>query len=457
MFKHKSGEQNTAIVLMCVHLFGECTFAPLYLRERSKIWKTGVLIMIIQEEAMQIIETALHDAKPDEAVKRALADLPEVSGKIVLVSFGKAAWSMSAAAEHVLGDKISEGICITKYGHVQGKIPHVTCYEAGHPVPDENSFSATRKAEALVHNLSSDDLVLLLVSGGGSALFEDPLIAPQELQDITKQLLACGADITEINIIRKRLSDVKGGKFAEKCSPARVFSIVLSDIIGDPLDSIASGPAYPDSHTCQEALAIADKYALKLSDRARSLLNVETPKQLDHVETRITGSVRQLCRSAENECIRLGYQPVFLTSSLNCEAKEAGSFLASIARDHQNIETSTAWILGGETIVHLHGSGLGGRNQELVLSAAAGIGDCHDICIFSIGSDGTDGPTDAAGGIVDEHTCDNLKSQGISISSVLADNDSYHALKRAGALVVTGPTGTNVNDLTVLLIKREAK
>ena len=442
---------------MCVHLFRECTFAPLYLRERSKIWKTGVLIMIIQEEAMQIIETALHDAKPDEAVKRALADLPEVSGKIVLVSFGKAAWSMSAAAEHVLGDKISEGICITKYGHVQGKIPHVTCYEAGHPVPDENSFSATRKAEALVHNLSSDDLVLLLVSGGGSALFEDPLIAPQELQDITKQLLACGADITEINIIRKRLSDVKGGKFAEKCSPARVFSIVLSDIIGDPLDSIASGPAYPDSHTCQEALAIADKYALKLSDRARSLLNVETPKQLDHVETRITGSVRQLCRSAENECIRLGYQPVFLTSSLNCEAKEAGSFLASIARDHQNIETSTAWILGGETIVHLHGSGLGGRNQELVLSAAAGIGDCHDICIFSIGSDGTDGPTDAAGGIVDEHTCDNLKSQGISISSVLADNDSYHALKRAGALVVTGPTGTNVNDLTVLLIKREAK
>lgn len=442
---------------MCVHLFRECTFAPLYLRERSKIWKTGVLIMIIQEEAMQIIETALHDAKPDEAVKRALADLPEVSGKIVLVSFGKAAWSMSAAAEHVLGDKISEGICITKYGHVQGKIPHVTCYEAGHPVPDENSFSATRKAEALVHNLSSDDLVLLLVSGGGSALFEDPLIAPQELQDITKQLLACGADITEINIIRKRLSDVKGGKFAEKCRPARVFSIVLSDIIGDPLDSIASGPAYPDSHTCQEALAIADKYALKLSDRARSLLSVETPKQLDHVETRITGSVRQLCRSAENECLRLGYQPVFLTSSLNCEAKEAGSFLASIARDHQNIETSTAWILGGETIVYLHGSGLGGRNQELVLSAAAGIGDCHDTCIFSIGSDGTDGPTDAAGGIVDEHTCDNLKSQGISISSVLADNDSYHALKRAGALVVTGPTGTNVNDLTVLLIKRKAK
>ena len=413
--------------------------------------------MIIQEEAMQIIETALHDAKPDEAVKRALADLPEVSGKIVLVSFGKAAWSMSAAAEHVLGDKISEGICITKYGHVQGKIPHVTCYEAGHPVPDENSFSATRKAEALVHNLSSDDLVLLLVSGGGSALFEDPLIAPQELQDITKQLLACGADITEINIIRKRLSDVKGGKFAEKCRPARVFSIVLSDIIGDPLDSIASGPAYPDSHTCQEALAIADKYALKLSDRARSLLSVETPKQLDHVETRITGSVRQLCRSAENECIRLGYQPVFLTSSLNCEAKEAGGFLASIARDHQNIETSTAWILGGETIVHLHGSGLGGRNQELVLSAAAGIGDCHDTCIFSIGSDGTDGPTDAAGGIVDEHTCDNLKSQGISISSVLADNDSYHALKRAGALVITGPTGPNVNDLTVLLIKRKAK
>lgn len=413
--------------------------------------------MIIQDEAMQIIQTALHDARPDEAVKRALADLPDVSGRIVLVAFGKAAWSMAAAAQQVLGDKISEGICITKYGHIQGDIPHVRCFEAGHPVPDENSFSATRKAEALVNNLSSDDLVLLLVSGGGSALFEDPLIAPQELQDITKQLLACGADITEINIIRKRLSDVKGGKFAEKCRPARVFSIVLSDIIGDPLDSIASGPAYPDSHTCREALAIADKYALKLSDQARSLLNKETPKKLDHVETRITGSVRQLCQSAESECRKLGYEPVFLTASLNCEAKEAGSFLAAIARDHQSIERSTAWILGGETIVHLHGSGLGGRNQELVLSAAQGISSCRDTCIFSIGSDGTDGPTDAAGGIVDEHTCHDLKAQGISIPAVLSDNDSYHALKQVNALVITGPTGTNVNDLTVLLIKREAK
>ncbi len=410
--------------------------------------------MKIQDEAMQIIQTALHDARPDEAVKRALRELPQVSGRIVLVAFGKAAWSMSQAAEAVLGDRISEGICITKYGHVQGEIPHIQCFEAGHPVPDENSFSATRKAEKLVSNLSANDLVLILVSGGGSALFEDPLVAPEELQDITRQLLACGADITEINIIRKRLSDVKGGKFAEKCRPARVFSIVLSDIIGDPLDSIASGPAYPDSHTCEEAMAIAKKYALKMSDQAWKLLQIETPKKLDHVETRITGSVRQLCQSAEKECRRLGYEPVFLTASLNCEAREAGSFLASIARDHQKIDHSMAWILGGETIVHLHGSGIGGRNQELALSAAEGIQNCKDTCIFSVGSDGTDGPTDAAGGIVDEHTCAKLKEQGIQIPAVLADNDSYHALKRADALVMTGPTGTNVNDLTVLLLRR---
>ena len=412
--------------------------------------------MIIQEEAMQIIRTALHEARPDEAVKRALKELPDVSGRIILVAFGKAAWSMSEAAESVLQDRISEGICITKYGHVQKEIPQVQCYEAGKPVPDENSFSATREAEQLLSGLKPEDLVLLLVSGGGSALFEDPLIPPEELQDITKQLLACGADITEINIIRKRLSDVKGGKFAEKCRPARVFSIVLSDIIGDPLDSIASGPAYPDSHTCEEALAIAKKYALNLSKKAWSLLEVETPKKLDYVETRITGSVKQLCRSAEKKCRELGYEPVFLTASLNCEAKEAGSFLGSIARDHQNIERSTAWILGGETIVHLHGSGKGGRNQELVLSAAEGIRDCRDTCIFSIGSDGTDGPTDAAGGIADEHTCAMLKEQGILIPQVLAENDSYHALKKAGGLVITGPTGTNVNDLTVLLIRRQA-
>ena len=187
---------------------------------------------------------------------------------------------MAKAAQDYLGDKISDGVCITKYDHVMGEIPHVRCYEAGHPVVDENSINATKQAEELVKDLTADDTVVFLVSGGGSALFEDPCIPLEELQDITKKLLSCGADITEINTIRKRLSNVKGGKFAEQCEPASVFSIILSDIIGDPLDMIASGPAYPDSSTSEDVLAIVHKYQLSLSDAVMDLFAKETPKEL---------------------------------------------------------------------------------------------------------------------------------------------------------------------------------
>ena len=183
---------------------------------------------------------------------------------------------------------------VTKYGHVKAEIPGVRCYEAGHPVPDANSFAATEKALELVHGLHPEDTVLFLLSGGGSALFEKPLISGEELQEITAQLLASGADIVEMNTIRKRLSGVKGGRFASACAPAKVFSIVLSDILGDPLDMIASGPAVPDTSTCAQALAIAEKYRLKLSEQAQALLKQETPKTLDNVTTRITGSVREL-------------------------------------------------------------------------------------------------------------------------------------------------------------------
>ena len=198
---------------------------------------------------------------------------------------------MANAAVKALG-RVDDGVVVTKYGHVKGEIPGVTCYEAGHPVPDENSFSATRKAVELVQGPTAEDRVLFLLSGGGSALFELPLVPGPELQDITGQLLACGADIVEMNTLRKRLSGVKGGRFAQLCAPAQVFSIVLSDILGDPLDMIASGPAVPDTSTCAEALAIAEKYQLKLSAEARHLLTQETPKTLDNVTTQITGSVR---------------------------------------------------------------------------------------------------------------------------------------------------------------------
>ena len=287
---------------------------------------------------------------------------------------------------------------------MKGEIPRTTCLEAGHPVPDENSFRGTEEAIRLVNQAGEEDMVLFLLSGGGSALFEKPLISGEELSDITNQLLSCGADIVEINTIRKRLSEIKGGKFAQLCEPARVYSIVLSDILGDPLDMIASGPAYPDSSTCEQAIGIAKKYQLRLSEEAWKLLEQETPKELGNVETNITGSVRNLCAAAAESCKSLGYRPYILTDQLSCEAREAGAFFAAIAKSHQDTEESLAFIAGGETVVHLTGKGKGGRNQELALAAAEGIAGLKNTAVFSVGSDGTDGPTDAAGGYCDQDT-----------------------------------------------------
>jgi hydroxypyruvate reductase len=361
---------------------------------------------------------------------------------------------MAEAAVSVLGDRITRGVVVTKYDHSKGTLPGIEIFEAGHPVPDGNSFRATEAALNITENLTSEDTVLFLLSGGGSALFEKPLIPGEELQDITKQLLACGADIIEINTIRKRLSAVKGGRFAEHCLPAKVFSIVLSDIIGDPLDMIASGPAYPDASTSEEAERIIKKYDIKLSDKAKELLKAETPKTLANVETHITGSVKELCRAAEKAAVSLGYHPVILTDSLNCEASEAGRFLASMARYYADTTESLAFIAGGETVVHLRGKGKGGRNQELALSAAEGLKDLSATAVFSFGSDGTDGPTDAAGGYVDQDTYGKLSKIGVDVNAILGNNDAYNALSLCGGLIVTGPTGTNVNDVSILLIKR---
>lgn len=409
--------------------------------------------MTMRDEAFQIIARALQAVLPDEAVRRALQGRSFSSGRVVLVSVGKAAWQMANAAYDCLGGRIDAGVVVTKYGHGKGKIADFTCYEGGHPIPDENSFRGTRAALELVRDLSEKDTVIFLLSGGGSALFEQPLVSGEELRDITSQLLSSGANIVEINTVRKRLSAVKGGRFAQACAPARVVSVVLSDILGDPLDMIASGPACSDQSTCAQAQAVAEKYHLRLSEEARALLGQETPKALDNVESVITGSVRELCAAAAGACRELGYAPVLLTDRLCCQAKEAGSFLASIARSHAEAEVSTAYLAGGETVVQLTGRGKGGRNQELALSAAGGISGLSNVTIFSLGSDGTDGPTEAAGGIVDGATAERLARQGIQIHSVLKENDAYHALEKVDGLIYTGPTGTNVNDVAVVLIR----
>ena len=410
--------------------------------------------MSIYTDAQYVIQTALAACQPNAAVRRALEGKTFSSGKIYLVAAGKAAWQMANCAAGLLGERLSGGVVVTKYDHSKGEIPGCTVYEGGHPVPDENSFRGTQAAIDMVTGLQKEDTVVFLVSGGGSALFESPLISGEDLAGLTRQLLACGADIVEMNTIRKRMSRVKGGKFAQLCAPAQVYAIVLSDSLGDPLDMIASGPAYPDRSTREDAWAVVKKYGLELTEEMKGLLDVETPKQLDNVETVITGSVRELCEAAAGACREKGYETVVLTDLLCCQAREAGSFLASIAKSHENSGRSLAFLAGGETVVRLTGSGLGGRNQELALAAAPGIAGMKDTVVFSVGSDGTDGPTDAAGGMVDGQTEEKLTQAGLSVHQVLGDNDAYHALERVGGLIHTGPTGTNVNDVAVVLLKR---
>jgi hydroxypyruvate reductase len=312
----------------------------------------------------------------------------------------------------------------------------------------------------LAKALGAGDELLFLISGGGSALFEQPLdgIRLEDIIDINKQLLACGADIVEINMIRKRLSTVKAGRFAQICAPAKVFTVVLSDVLGDRLDSIASGPAAPDMSTVEDVAAVVKKYNLKMNETMKGYLSKETPKSLDNVKTVITGSVRTLCNSAASIALELGYAPHILCSEMNCEAREAGRLMSSIARQINDggsyiFKRPCAVILGGETVVNLKGTGSGGRNQELVLAAAEGIAGIDNVLIFSVGSDGTDGPTDAAGGIVDGSTVRQLKEKGIKPGSILDNNDAYNGLAAVDGLIKTGPTGTNVNDVSIILCK----
>ena len=411
----------------------------------------------IKESAQAMIKSILAENMPEESVRRALIAHDFGSKKVCLVAIGKAAWTMAKAASDYLGEKIEKGVVITKYEHGMGALPRLKIFEAGHPTPDENTIIATQKVLDLIKDLTPDDEVLFLVSGGGSALFEAPQdgITLDELVNLTNDLLASGADIVEMNMIRKRLSKVKAGRFAEECMPASVFAIVLSDVLGDRLDTIASGPTAPDGSTTKEAMAVVAKYNLRLTAAQKAHLSQETPKQLDNVKTTITGSVRSLCESAAKSAADLGFKSYVLTTTLNCEASEAGRFLASIAADTaaglNHFQRPCAIIAGGETTVHLKGTGKGGRNQELALTASIGISDLDQTLIFSLGSDGTDGPTDAAGGIVDGQTIAKLNALGHDVDKILANNDAYHGLKAVDGLIITGPTGTNVNDVSVIL------
>ncbi len=405
----------------------------------------------LRQDAECIIRRAISAVTPAIAVEQALKDRV-FPGRVFLVATGKAAWKMADTAAKVLGDRLTSGVVATKYGHTEHPVPGVACYEGGHPVPDEQSVAGTQAALDLTKDLQPEDTVLFLLSGGGSALFEKPLIPMAEMQDITGQMLAAGCNIVEINTVRKRLSAVKGGKFAAWCAPARVLSIVLSDVLGDPLDMIASGPTVPDSSTCEQAMDVIRRYNIRVSPQAEACLRTETPKALPDAEARIIGSVRELARAAAEACKALGYTPVLLTDQLCCEAKDAGSFLASILKTHAVSGQKMAFLAGGETVVHLSGTGLGGRNQEMALAAAQGIAGISNAAVICVGSDGTDGPTDAAGGYVDGDSLAALAQKGLSYTALMENHDAYHALEAVDGLIKTGPTGTNVNDIAIALI-----
>ncbi len=402
-------------------------------------------------DAEKIYRGAIEESLPDAAVRSALVGFIPPSGRLLLVSVGKAGYRMAKCASQLLGSEIECGVVITKYEHSEGAIPNIEIFEAGHPVPDEAGTRATEFVLEMTENLTEKDTVLFLISGGGSALFESPLCTLPELRELTRALLASGADINELNTVRKHISKVKGGRFAEHVYPARIFAIVLSDVLGDRLDTIASGPACPDSSTSEQALSVIDRYGINVTPEMRELLSRETPKSITNAIHTVSGSVSELCRSAARIAEELGYKAEIITDSETGEAREVGKRLAALAVQRKAAGEKYALIIGGETVVKLRGSGLGGRNQELCLSAAIELAGKQGITVFSVGSDGTDGPTDAAGGLVDGDTYGRMKNAGINPEAELESNNSYYALKSVNALLFTGATGTNVNDVAVAL------
>ena len=402
----------------------------------------------------------LNDAKKIclDAIKDCIVEDNEISylktlnirKNVYLLAVGKAAFSMAKAASKVI--KIKKGIVITKYGHVDGKIKNTQIYEAGHPISDENTIEATRKAIEMFSKLNSDDIVIFLLSGGASALFEDNDIGLKELQDINNQMLKKGLNIEEINTIRKKLSNVKGGKFAHICKPAKIHSLILSDVLSDRLDMIGSGPTAKDMTTCKDALKIIKKYDLKLSDKTIDIITNSKSIDVDNCDNHIIGSVKLLYKAACRHAEDLGYKVIGLKDDIDINCRKAADYLFKEIKKHINDKEKTVLIMTGETTVEVKGNGLGGRNQELVFYLSKKIKDMDKVLVMSLGSDGTDGPTDAAGGYVDGKTYQKLKDNNISYKDILDDNDSYHGLVAIDQLIITGATGTNVNDICIALI-----
>ena len=402
-------------------------------------------------DAQKLIRACLAAAEPSAQLRAALQNFPRPAGRLYILALGKAAWHMARAALDILGS-VDGGFVLTKYGHLQGPLPPLKCWEAGHPIPDEAGLAATEEILSWARETRAQDAVILLLSGGASALFEQPLIGLDELQDFNHQALASGASIQEINALRQCFSAVKGGKLAAALAPTAIWGYVLSDVLGDPLDLIASGPCTPPRVPLEDLAKIQKRYNFQLSAEALSCLRKRPRLRLPDVRMEILANVGTLVRAARDAARDLGYRPMILTDCMTGEAADWGRSLARELRRQRGSE-ALALISGGETVVHVQGGGKGGRNQELALAAVPGLAACPGLALFSLASDGTDGPTDAAGAYVDGGSLAALEAAGYAVEEVLADNNSYPALEAIGALVKTGPTGTNVNDLVMGLYR----
>jgi len=436
----------------------------------------------LRKDAQEIFRAGVEAVNPINAIKRHLRlkdhqltvedikyDLTEFEN-IYVIGAGKASAAMAQALEELLGEKLNSGLVNIKYNHGL-PLRKIQLTESGHPVPDEAGFRGAQKIVKLLEKTGEKDLVIFLISGGGSALFPYPVegLSLEDKQKVTKTLLEVGANIHEINALRKHLSLVKGGRLARFAFPSTLISLILSDVIGNDLDSIASGPTVPDQSTFGDCLRILDKYQIRdripsivveiIENGARGEIE-ESPKAgdpvFDRTQNLIIGSNIQAVEAAKKKADDLGYNSLILSTFIEGETKDVAKVHAAVAKEILSsgnpIGRPVCVISGGETTVTIHGKGLGGRNLEFALSAAIDIAGLKDVVVLSAGTDGTDGPTDAAGAIADGSSVERAEDMGMYAERFLRENDSYNFFQSLGDLIITGPTYTNVMDLRLVLV-----
>lgn len=429
----------------------------------------------MREDLKEIFSAGIAAADPYHAVMRYLevegdhisaGDKSFTAERIVVLAAGKAAGPMARAAYELVGDRIANGLVVTKDGH-EPVLENLKTLYASHPEPDERGVEAARRAEELVESLEEGDLLLALVSGGASALLADPvpLIKIDDLKQLTSGLLRSGADIEEINTVRKHVSVLKGGGLVKLAHPAPAIALLLSDVVGDDPSSIASGLTTPDSTTLEDVRGVLERYEIEVPQAVTEYLQnaEETPKPsneiFDEVVNIICGSGRHAAEAAAEKARELGYEPLILSTLITGDAAESGVLYAAIIREilatSNPLSPPCAIVSGGETTVTVRGEGTGGPNQEFALALAIELDGIEGWAALAADTDGNDGPTDSAGGIVDGDTASAIYENGVNPEEALAENDAYTALKAGGALLITGPTGTNVNDLRVALVKKD--